>query len=54
MGKYSSLPAKSELAQQARLDNYPILQTNFEDFMGELIQYVSDEFGIALTQPKKL
>ncbi|WP_167612866.1 ACP phosphodiesterase [Maribellus sediminis] len=54
MGKYSSLPAKSELAKQALLDNYPILQTNFEEFMGELIQYVSDEFGIALNQPKKL
>ena len=52
MGKYSSLPSKSEQAKNILQDNYTSLQTNFEEFMSELISYVSTEFGIRFDLPK--
>lgn len=48
MGKYSSLPAKSELARKILLENYDDLQTNFFGFMKEAMIYVKDEFEINL------
>lgn len=51
MGKYSSLPSKSERAKVALLDNYNELEQNFEAFMEELIAYVKTEFGIEFNLP---
>lgn len=48
MGKYSSLPSKSELARKILLENYDELQTNFFSFMDEAMLYVKDEFEIVL------
>ncbi len=50
MGKYTSLPSKSEIARRILLENYDDLQTNFVDFMEEAIQYVKDEFEIELSK----
>lgn len=48
MGKYSSLPSKSEIARKILLKHYDELQTNFTDFMNEVMVYVKDEFEIEL------
>ncbi len=51
MGKYSSLPSKSDKMQQALLENRHELEINFEAFMAELINYVRSEFDIELKLP---
>jgi acyl carrier protein phosphodiesterase len=51
MGKYSSLPSKSEHAKLVLLNNYSQLEQNFEAFMEELINYVRSEYGIVLNRP---
>lgn len=48
MGKYSSLPSKSEAARKTLLANYDELNINFTQFMKEAILYVQNEFSIEL------
>ena len=52
MGKYSSLPSKSDAAMDCLMNNYNSLENNFNAFMAELIQYVSQEFDIELNAKK--
>lgn len=52
MGKYSSLPSKSDAAMDSLMNNYNSLENNFNAFMAELIQYVSQEFDIELNAKK--
>jgi len=50
MGKYSSLPSKSEIARKILIDNYIELNLNFKQFMNEAISYVKNEFTIDLNR----
>ncbi|HPF51214.1 MAG TPA: ACP phosphodiesterase [Draconibacterium sp.] len=50
MGKYSSLPSKSEIARKILLDNYNELNSNFKQFMNEAISFVKNEFTIDLNR----
>lgn len=51
MGKYSSLPSKSETARKILIENYDELSINFKQFMNEAILYVKEEFTIDLYGP---
>ena len=53
MGKYSSLPAKSELAKKILLENYTDLEDNFTAFMQDAITFINNEFEIDLKVPGK-
>ncbi len=46
MGRYSSLPSRSETARAILLENYDALQENFILFMEDAIRYVKTEFEI--------
>ena len=51
MGKYSSLPAKSALAEKILTNNYEDLKANFTTFMKEAISYIKNDFDIDLKVP---
>jgi len=46
MGRYSSLPARSDIARTILLENYDALRENFYRFMEDAIHYVKTEFEI--------
>ena len=48
MGKYSSLPSKSEAAKKILIKNYDALNLNFKQFMNDAILYVKNEFDVVL------
>lgn len=51
MGKYSSLPSRSEAARKILTENYDVLNLNFSQFMKEAISYVISEFDVNLDRP---
>lgn len=51
MGKYTSVPQKSDVAKILLIENYHSLEHNFHEFMAELIQYVTGEFEVNLELP---
>ena len=51
MSNYSSVPANAELAGKILLQNYHVLEKNFEVFMFELIYFVENDFGIEIKKP---
>lgn len=51
MSKYSSLPAKSNFAEQTLKSNYNFLAENFRLFMNDIIEFVSNEQGIEIKIP---
>jgi len=52
MSNYSSLPAKSEMAQIILEDNYRFLDENFAEFMADIIEFISVEQGIKIKRPE--
>ncbi len=51
MGKYSSLPSRSEAAGKILIENYDELNLNFSQFMKEAISYVHNEFTVEFSSP---
>lgn len=53
MSNYSSLPKQSESAKQVLIANYDFLNSNFESFMSDIIDFVCKEQGIKIKKPGK-
>lgn len=51
MGKYSSLPSKPDITRKILTENYPVLKSNFDAFMPELIDFVNTGFNIKISKP---
>ncbi len=48
MSKYTSLPAKTDLARIILIENYDFLKKNFTEFMAEMIVFVTSYLDIDL------
>ncbi|NCB08847.1 MAG: DUF479 domain-containing protein, partial [Bacteroidia bacterium] len=48
MSRHTSLPEKSEKAEEILKQNFPFLKENFSVFMNDLIPFVESEFGIGI------
>lgn len=51
MGRYTSLPRKSEFAKQILLENHPYFHQNFKVFMDDMIQFVTTSHEIKIIRP---
>lgn len=51
MGRYTSLPRESEFAKQILLENREYLIENFENFMDDMIGFVSSSHEIEIARP---
>lgn len=51
MGKYTSLPSKSEEAKAILLNNYDLLDNHFTAFMEDMLQFVETEHGVKIRKP---
>jgi acyl carrier protein phosphodiesterase len=52
MSKYTSLPAKSEIAKKILLANYDYLSKIFEEFMVEMLEFVRQNHQISIVKPE--
>ena len=48
MSRYTSLPDKSEKAIEIMVENLPFFESNFADFMNDIINFVEDDFGVKI------
>lgn len=48
MSRYTSLPKKSEKAIEIMEANLPFFESNFADFMNDVISFVEDDFDIKI------
>ena len=51
MSNYSSLPAKSDFVLQTLENNYAFFEDNFKAFMSDLINFISEKYGVELRNP---
>lgn len=51
MSKYSSLPDKHDFAKKILISNYDFLTENFHLFMSEIIDFVSEHWGVDFKRP---
>jgi len=51
MSNYSSLPAKTEFVQKTLETRYDFFEENFRVFMFDLIQFISEKYGMNLKNP---
>ena len=48
MSRYTSLPNKSENAIEIMIDNLPFFESNFAEFMNDVVGFVEDDFGVKI------
>ena len=48
MSRYTSLPNKSKRVIEIMGENLPFFESNFADFMNDVISFVEDDFGVKI------
>ncbi len=48
MSRYTSLPDKSKKAMEILEENLPFFESNFADFLNDVISFVEDDFGVKI------
>lgn len=51
MSNYSSLPAKSDFVLHTLENNYAFFEDNFKAFMSDLINFITEKYGVELRNP---
>ena len=51
MGRYTTLPKKSEIAVEIMKFNLPFFENNFAGFMEDMVSFVENDFGIKIKKP---
>ncbi|HSO87254.1 MAG TPA: ACP phosphodiesterase [Draconibacterium sp.] len=52
MSNYTSLPAKQDFVMHTLQANYDFFNLNFKDFMFDIIQFITEKYGLELKNPK--